>query len=130
MAAMAVTDGDIPIGLVMSIHLDRILSHRYGVSLFENRAIRDIMDASPLIVEDDAALEEVADLAMRRDRRKIYDHVLITSKGRLTGMVSVQTMLLSLVESEKERTIELVTANRMLQEEIGERKSVEQQLVQ
>jgi hypothetical protein len=55
-----------PLGLIMSHHLDRALSHRYGVSLYHNRAVDHIMDARPLLVPAAAALEVVAAKAMDR----------------------------------------------------------------
>lgn len=33
-----------PIGMVMSIHLDRALSHPYGISLYSNRPVHALMD--------------------------------------------------------------------------------------
>jgi len=91
-AVVVVHDGR-PEGLIMSHHLDRLLSSQYGLALFLRREVTRIMDPSPLTVEWDTPVEVAAQAAMARDRDKLYDPILVTCGGRLTGMVSVQKML-------------------------------------
>ena len=91
--SVAVVEKNRPVGLIMSHHLDRALSMQYGMSLYYNRPVENIMDAHPLIVEADTALEHVARLSMGRDKIKIYDNILVTEQGRLLGYVSVQSIL-------------------------------------
>ncbi|THB63133.1 MAG: EAL domain-containing protein [Desulfovibrio sp.] len=92
-SALVVARREKPLGLVMSHHLDRALSSQYGMSLYYNREVTRIMDGSPLIVEADTLVEAVARRATSRERAKIYDHIIITDKGSLLGIVSVQRML-------------------------------------
>jgi diguanylate cyclase (GGDEF)-like protein len=92
-SAVAVVREGRPEGLVMSHHLDRVLSSQYGQSLFMRREVTRIMDASPLAVEWDTPVEVAAQAAMARDRDKLYDPILVTSRGKLSGMVSVQKIL-------------------------------------
>lgn len=92
-SAVAVVDESRPIGLIMSHHLDRALSGQYGMSLYYNRSVRAIMDSTPLIAEGSTAVEEVARKAMNRDKSRIYDHIVITEQGKVSGIVSVQKML-------------------------------------
>lgn len=92
-SAVAVVDESRPIGLIMSHHLDRALSSQYGMSLYYNRSVRAIMDSTPLIAEGSTAVEEVARKAMNRDKSRIYDHIVITEQGKVSGIVSVQKML-------------------------------------
>ena len=91
--AVAVVRDGRPEGLIMSHHLDRLLSSQYGLSLFVRREVTRIMDSSPLAVEWDTPVEVAAQAAMARDRDKLYDPLLVTSRGRLSGMVSVQKIL-------------------------------------
>jgi diguanylate cyclase (GGDEF)-like protein len=95
-SAAVVAEQGRPLGLVMSHHLDRALSSRYGTSLYYNRPIRKIMDDAPLVVEGAQPVEAVARRATSRDRSKIYDHIIVTEEGALAGIVSVQKMLDSL----------------------------------
>lgn len=90
---LVVGEGKIPIGLVMSHHLDRQLGTYFGVALYYQRGIRQVMDSAPLIVERSAPVEIVAKQAMERERFKIYDHIIVTSGGEFCGIVSVQKML-------------------------------------
>lgn len=91
--AVAVVNDGRPEGLIMSHHLDRLLSTPYGLALYLRREVSRIMDASPLAVEWDTPVEVAAQAAMARDRDKLYDPLLVTCRGRLTGMVSVQRIL-------------------------------------
>jgi len=91
--AVAVVRDGRPEGLIMSHHLDRLLSSQYGLSLFVRREVTHIMDTSPLSVEWDTPVEVAAQAAMARDRDKLYDPLLVTCRGRLSGMVSVQKIL-------------------------------------
>ena len=91
--AVAVVRDGRPEGLIMRHHLDRVLSTPYGLALFLRRDVTRIMDPSPLAVEWDTPVEVAAQAAMARDREKLYDPMLVTCRGRLAGMVSVQRIL-------------------------------------
>jgi hypothetical protein len=77
----------------MSHHMDRALSTRYGISLYYQRSVTRIMDPSPLVVDGGMAAQTVARLAMNREKFKIYDHIVVTEKGLLSGIVSVQALI-------------------------------------
>jgi diguanylate cyclase (GGDEF)-like protein len=91
-SVVVVEDGR-PTGLVMSHHLDRALSARYGVAVYYNRPISLIMDPQPLLAEKNTPVENVAREAMSRKKSKVFDHVIIVDQGELVGVVSVQSML-------------------------------------
>ncbi|ADU62464.1 diguanylate cyclase [Pseudodesulfovibrio aespoeensis Aspo-2] len=92
-SSIIVTDDDIPRGLVMEYHLNRQLSSQYGIALYYRRPIEAVMDATPLTVELDTPVEQAARQAMKREHLKAYDDIIITRKGRLYGIVSVQNLL-------------------------------------
>jgi signal transduction histidine kinase len=118
-----------PVGLVMSIHMDRILSQRYGVSLFMNQPIRMIMDDTPLVLEGDTSLEDASQLAMKRDMQKKYDHLIIVENGKLLGVVSVQDILKKLLELQRASVQRMDRFNSRLQTEILEKKRAEKGLL-
>lgn len=91
--AVVVVNGRRPLGLVMKHALDQALSTQYGLALYFRRPVTRIMDETPLVVESDTPAETVAQLAMGRDRAKLYDHVVVTDRGRLYGIASVQRLL-------------------------------------
>jgi len=124
--AVVVVRGGRPEGLVMSHHLDRLLSTQYGLALFLRREVTRIMDPTPLTVEWDTPVEVAAQAAMARDREKLYDPVLVTCRGRLTGVVSVQKMLdaLACVQVEMAKGANPLTGlpgNVAIEREIGRR---------
>jgi EAL domain-containing protein (putative c-di-GMP-specific phosphodiesterase class I)/serine phosphatase RsbU (regulator of sigma subunit) len=90
-----------PVGLLMKFNLDRKLGTRYGHSLFSKRSIHSLMDNHPLIVEIDTPLEQVARIAMSREPEKLYDDIIIVENEMLTGTISVQKMLETLLDVAK-----------------------------
>ena len=128
--AVVVVSNQQPVGLVMSLHLDRILSHRFGVSLNFEKPVSELMDASPLMVEETVLLGEVADLAMGRGRRNIYDHIIVVRGGMFSGLVSVQNLLKALADSQERDARELNRINAQLQREIEDRLKAEKALLE
>ncbi|WP_051694118.1 GGDEF domain-containing protein [Desulfohalovibrio reitneri] len=92
-AIVVADDSKRPMGLIMSHHLDRALSTRYGMSLYYHREATRIMDGNPLVVDQAEPVEKVAKMAMNREKYKIYDHIVVTDQGQLSGIVSVQKIL-------------------------------------
>jgi diguanylate cyclase (GGDEF)-like protein len=82
-----------PIGLMMRERLFQQLAGQYGFSLFWNRSIDQLMDPAPLIVDELTPVEQVSQRATSRDINNLYDLVLITSKGRITGAASIRSIL-------------------------------------
>lgn len=92
-SGVVVAEEEKPVGLVMRHHLDRYLGMQYGVPLYFERPIALLMDSSPLIVEENTQIEVVAQVAMNRDKLKLYDYIVVTKEQLLKGIVSVQTLL-------------------------------------
>lgn len=93
MGAAVVVRGDRPAGLVMRHHLDRALSSQYGLALYYNRPVSLVMDPSPLYAEAASPVENIAREAMKRNKAKVFDHIVVTGRGKLEGVVSVQHMM-------------------------------------
>lgn len=115
-----------PLGLVMSHNLDRQLGTYFGTSLYYERSIDRLMDTSPLSVDGSTPVELVASTAMRRERFKLYDHIIVTEGGLIYGVVSVQKMLdaLARVQVEMARGMSPLTGlpgNVALEREIERR---------
>jgi PAS domain S-box-containing protein len=122
-SAVVVVDRGKPVGLVMSLHLDRTLSHQFGLALYYKKSISKIMDHSPLIIEAGTSLGVAADRAMQREGAKIFDHIIVSNKGLLVGIVSIPRILDTLAILEHGRTGELICLNERLREEVVERKT-------
>lgn len=93
LSGIVVVKDNKPCGLIMRQHMDSQLSKKYGVALYYEKSISRIMDKSPLIVENGTAIELVSQVAMNRNKTKLYDNIVITRDGLLHGIVSVQTLL-------------------------------------
>lgn len=88
-----VVDNDIPVGLIMREKLYQLLSEQYGIALYWNRTVDKIMDAYPMIVDENLPVEQVAQMAMSRDINKLYDFVIITRQGKMAGAASIRSIL-------------------------------------
>lgn len=83
-----------PIGLVMRFQLYQILGGQYGIALYYERPVSQVMNANPLTVDRDDKLDEVARQAMARDSHHLYDVVIITGEEKeYLGIVTVQSLL-------------------------------------
>ncbi len=100
---LVVTSSEQPVGLVMSLHLDRILGSRFGHALYHAKPISKLMDPDPLIVTYGMPIEEAADRVMERERGNIFDHIIVMRNDRLLGVVSVPGLLETLARLESER---------------------------
>lgn len=127
-SAVVVTQNSKAVGLVMNIHMNLILSQRYGFSLYSKKPIDTIMDQNPMIVNHDENIEDVAAKAMQRENERLYDHIIIQKNERLYGIVAVRTILNSLVETQKEKTSILERYATRLEQEDSEKKEAIQSL--
>jgi EAL domain-containing protein (putative c-di-GMP-specific phosphodiesterase class I)/GGDEF domain-containing protein len=91
-----VLSGQKPVGLVMREKLFQQLAGQYGVSLYWNRPIMQLMDPNPLVVEETVPIETVSQMAMLREKNRLYDLIVITSKEKMMGVTSIQTLLESI----------------------------------
>lgn len=99
---LVVEDDGAPLGLVMEYHLNRQLTTPYGMALFYNRPITNVMDSSPLIIDERIPVEQAAKLAMEREPLKAYDDIIVTRQGRLYGAITVQRLMNTLAQVQVE----------------------------
>lgn len=99
---IVVVEEDIPKGILMEYHLNRQLSSQYGIALYHKRPIVSIMDSKPLVVDMETPVEQAARSAMQREHIKTYDDIIVTQKGKLYGVVTVQALLNALAEIQVE----------------------------
>ncbi|RED56554.1 methyl-accepting chemotaxis protein [Cohnella lupini] len=82
-----------PIGLIMRDRFFRLLGSLYGMSLFGNRPISELMDPLPLVAELTIEPQALIDQALSRDEVTFYDAVLLTDKGKFVGILTVNDLL-------------------------------------
>lgn len=93
LSGIVVVEDGRPRGLVMRQQLDRYLGKKYGVALYYEKPICNIMDQHPLIVDAGAPIEIVSQAAMNRNKLKLYDNIIVTRNDIVQGIVSVQSLL-------------------------------------
>jgi diguanylate cyclase (GGDEF)-like protein len=92
-SGVVVTLDNRPIGLVMRERLFQQLAGQYGFSLFWKKSIEYAMDPGPLVVDEFVQVEQVSQMAMSRPPNKLYDYVVISTNGFMSGVSSVQSIL-------------------------------------
>jgi len=90
---VVITSQDQPVGLIMREQLFQHLAGQYGISLYWNKPIEQLMDRTPLIVNAGTPFERVSQLAMARERAKLYDLVIVIRDKKYAGVVSIQSIL-------------------------------------
>lgn len=120
--------GEQPVGLMMRENLFRELSGQYGISLYWNRPIRQIMDRHPLIVDNNMPVEQVSQMAMSRDINKLYDFVIVMNEKKMEGVTTVRSILECITQErmEKARVANPLTGlpgNIQIQKELNKRLS-------
>jgi signal transduction histidine kinase/DNA-binding response OmpR family regulator len=119
--ALVVALAEKPLGLISSLHLDRILSNRFGVALYYPKPVSRVMDTNPLSLDATTPIEVAASLAMQREKAKIFDHIIVTRNDSLIGVVPVPKMLETLAALEHGRRAQLTQLTERLREEVTDR---------
>jgi methyl-accepting chemotaxis protein len=82
-----------PIGLLMKDRFFGLVGSLYGMSLYRNRTIADLMDKQPLVIEVSIDPKELIDQALSRDEATFYNPVLLTEQGKFVGILTVNNLL-------------------------------------
>lgn len=88
-----IADEGRPIGLLMKEKLHQMLAGQFGLPLYWNRPVGKIMDTHPMIVDEFTPVDQVSHMAMAREPDKLYDAVILTRQGVVSGIVSIRALL-------------------------------------
>lgn len=86
-------DAGTPIGLVRRHRLMDVYASPYGHSLHDRKPISKLMDAEPVLVEQDMLVEEVSQVLTEDMRTRVEDNFIITAKGAYLGIGRVVDLL-------------------------------------
>ncbi len=93
--AIAVVDGQEPVGLVTRTKLLFTLFRRFGFELYGRYPVIAVADTAPLIVPASERLDVVIDRALERPPQDIYDEIVVTdAAGCYTGLLSVKQLVI------------------------------------
>lgn len=94
---VVVVQENTPIGLIMKEKLYVKLGTTFGVALYRKRQVKEMLDASALILSADTTVEIAASQAMARDETNIYDFIIVTEDNNFSGVVSIVDLVLSML---------------------------------
>ncbi len=115
--AVALVEGEEPVGLVTRPKLLFTVFRRYGFELYGKRPVMAIADADPLTLHFRERLDVAVDLAFERDPNNIYDDIIVVDdNGLYKGLLSVRQMVTQQSH---------LLANSMIQKELAHAKAME-----
>ncbi|HXI12141.1 MAG TPA: ATP-binding protein [Thermoanaerobaculia bacterium] len=92
--AFAIVDGRRPIGLITRQKFLFTVFRRFGWELYGKKAILEITDRHPLILDKEERLDVALDRALHRKPEDVYDDIVIVdSSGQYLGLLSVKRMV-------------------------------------
>jgi diguanylate cyclase (GGDEF)-like protein len=99
---IVVVNHEVPVSLITRTRFYEKLGTLYGYNIYMGRSIELVADKEPLIVDYFQSIIDVSKLAMERDEKTRYDYVIVTMKNKCVGIVSIQRLLMKLVEVQTE----------------------------
>lgn len=128
---IVLTNGDIPVSLITRTHFFQKMGSLYGYNLYMGRSIDLIANKDSLIVDYYQSIAEVSKLAMERDEEDRYSYVIVTKDQKYIGVVSIQNLLLKLVEVQVEfasflNPLTMLPGNHIIDEKLQEALRLEQ----
>lgn len=93
-------------GLAMRHRFSYKLAHRYSVALFYNKPALTLLDLNPIIVSCDTDPHKLIELAMSREGDSLYDCIILTERGKYSGILTVGDLLklVKALEQEAEKS--------------------------
>lgn len=99
---IVVLNDKMPTGLITRAQFYQKIGTLYGYHLYMDKAVDLLPIKEPLIVDYFQPITEVSKLAMKRKEEDLYDYVIITKDHEFIGIVSIQKLLIKLVEIQVE----------------------------
>ncbi|NRD76838.1 GGDEF domain-containing protein [Bacillus sp. BRMEA1] len=99
---IVMVNNEVPISLITRARFYEKMGTLYGYNLYMGRSIELIVEKEPLIVDYFQPITEVSKFAMERAEEARYDDVIVTKGNKFVGIVSIQRLLMKLVEVQVE----------------------------
>ncbi|MFO7887557.1 MAG: GGDEF domain-containing protein [Eubacteriales bacterium] len=97
---LCVTDEEKVLGVVTRNDFFKKLSGQFGYNLFSKKPITSLMDKTYLEVDSFENIDIVAKKALSRPPNKVYDFIVVTEKGKYSGIITVKDLLEKTIEIE------------------------------
>jgi diguanylate cyclase (GGDEF)-like protein len=89
---------DAPIGLVNRFKFFERLSGPFGRALTVTRPVAQIMDTTPLVVDESTSIELAGDLLVRAGGEHVFDGFIVTREGRYSAVATGFDLMRALTE--------------------------------
>ncbi|OCL28155.1 hypothetical protein U472_02490 [Orenia metallireducens] len=115
-----------PVGLLTRNKFYSKMDTKYAYSTYIDEKVSAILEGSPLIVNENESIEQVAQLAMGRNIEDIYDEVIVIRENQYLGIASIRRLLdrLAQLQMEQARGIDSLTGlpgNLSIEKEVSSR---------
>ncbi|MCH6269286.1 GGDEF domain-containing protein [Neobacillus citreus] len=122
---IVVVNKEIPVSLITRTHFYQTIGTLYGYNVFMERSVNLIINKEPLTVDYFQSITEVSKLAMERKDEERYDYVIVTKDHKYHGIVSIESLLLKLVQVQVEfasylNPLTSLPGNHIIEEKIKE----------
>lgn len=122
---IVVVNNEIPICLISKSHFYKKIGTLYGYHLYMGKSIELMINTNSLIVDYFQSITEVSKLAMDREEENRYDYIIVTKEDKYCGVVSVEKLLMKLVEVQVEfasflNPLTRLPGNHIIEEKIKE----------
>jgi signal transduction histidine kinase len=112
--SLPVLDGDRPVGVISRARMQQVLFRQYGRELFGKKPVTEIMNATPVVIESDVALNEASKTVTERLTFPVTEDFIITEGGRYVGMGAVMHLLNAMEAQLAAQTEDLASAYKQL----------------
>lgn len=99
-SGLCVVENNIPVGIISRENVLTKLSGRFGFSLYSSKTISALMDSDFLSVDETTPINIVSNMAMTRPHSRLYDFIVVTSRKKYLGIVTIKNLLLKTTEIE------------------------------
>ncbi len=96
--AVAVTDGERPVGLINRRVFTERLAQPFARELFGRKSCEAFMHAAPLLCEEGQSVESMADVLRGEDQRYLTDGFIITRDGNYLGLGTGESLVRRVTE--------------------------------
>ena len=112
--SLPVLDDGRPVGVISRARMQQVLFRQYGRELFGKKPVTEIMNAAPVVIESDTALNEASKTVTERLKFPVTEDFIITEGGRYVGMGAVMHLLNAMEAQLSKQTQDLASAYKEL----------------
>ena len=96
--AIAVVDGEKPVGLVNRRDFVEKYAQPYHRELYGKRPVSQFMNANPICAERRARLDSLINVLTSGDQRYLHDGFIVTDEGRYAGIATGESLVRAVTE--------------------------------